>query len=302
MKSTFYAILKRINGIAGKKLVYCSILVFATLSLVFISCKKQFCFGHDKPQVAVVKPLYSSITEFRQGIASVVNYIRANHLYAYLDTLPIGYPNVNGRKVPLEQFGYAILEKLQGNQQQIESAVYDVFHFNGATFSLISFLMKAYMAGNISAQTLITLISAIPLPPVPVDGFQPTEVQVAVDTPEVNCCDHCNPSLKILVTWTYKAPCGNYVRETSGYAARNTLTHMSGGKIYRFDAEVSGCDCPGATITSSVQAPAGASYGTGSPSAGTVTLFPVTPGVYTITFTYKNCNKVITKTFTLQID
>ncbi|GAC1591456.1 MAG: hypothetical protein NVS3B8_05170 [Chitinophagaceae bacterium] len=302
MKSKFYEILKGVSINAGKKLVYRSILVFAVLALVFVSCKKQLCIGHDEQHVAAVKPVYSSITEFREGISKVVNFIRSNHIYAYLDTLPNGYPNVEGRKAPLEQFGYTILEKLRGNQQQIESAVYDVFHFDGASFSLISFLMKAQMAGNISAHTLATIISAIPLPPIPIEEFQPPVVQVAVDTPEVNCCDHCNPSLKVLVTWTYKAPCGNYEKKTSGYAANNTLTHMSGGKIYRFDAEVTGCDCPGATITSSVQAPGGASYGTGSPSAGSVTLFPVTPGVYTITFTYKNCDKVVTKTFTLQID
>lgn len=286
-----------------KKLVCRSILALAALGVIIVSCKKQLCTpSGGEQQAAKVKPVYSTITDFRQGIANVVSLIHSHQVFAYLDTLPNGYPDVKGRRAPLEQFGYAILEKLQGNQQQIKSAVYDVFHFDETTFSLISYLMKAQMAGDISAQTLVDIISDIPLPPVAMDGFDPPVVQVAPDTVEDNCCDHCNPALKILVTWAYKTPCGNREKKTSGYAAGNTLTHMSGGKIYRFDAEVTGCDCPGATIISSVEAPAGASYGTGAPSAGSVTLFPVTPGVYTITFTYTNCDKKITKTFTLQID
>jgi len=286
-----------------KKLICRSILGLAALGLVVLSCKKQLCPPPPaEHQTGTVKPRYSDINDFRKGIVNVVSLIHSHGITAYMDTLPNGYPDLKGRRMPLEQFGYTILEKLQGSQLQIEAGAYDVFHFDEATFSLISFLMKAQMAGDISAQTLIDIISDIPLPPFPMDGFQPPVIQVAPDSIPDNCCDHCNPSMKILVTWTYKAACGNYEKKTSGYAAKNTLTHMSGGKIYRFDAEITGCDCPGATITSSVQGPAGGSYGEGNPSPGTVTLFPVTPGTYTITFTYTNCDKKIVKTFTLQVD
>jgi hypothetical protein len=160
--------------------------------------------------------------------------------------------------------------------------------------------MKAQMVGDISAQTLATIASKIPLPPIPMAGFTaPTFIAPKLTG---DCCTDniCNPKIDILVTNTFKAPCGNYEKKYSGYAANNTLTNMSGGKMYRFDAVISGCPCPG-TLTSTVTTPAGASYGTGKGKDGSVTLLPVSSGTYTITFTYTVCGNTITKTFTLGV-
>jgi hypothetical protein len=273
-------------------------LVLMIFSLV--SCQKQN--PKENGQLPLnAKPRYSTMPEFRQGIADVVNLIGQYQVTAYLDTLQNGYPNKSGRKVPLQNFGYSILEKLNGNTEQVASAVYDVFHFDEATFSLISYLMKAQMVGDISAQTLVTIAAKIPLPPIPVVGFNPPTI---IDTPKIigNCCTDniCNPKIDILVTTTYKAPCGNYEKKYSGYAANNTLTNMSGGKMYRFDAVISGCPCPG-VLTSTVTAPAGASYGAGKGKDGSVTVLPVSGGTYTITFTYTVCGITVTKTFTLGV-
>ncbi len=282
-----------------KNLLFKSALLAVFFILFSVSCKKNE--GIKKEYVIQMKPVYSSVSEFKQGIVLVINQLRNNHIYAYSDTLPNGKPDVYGRRQPLEYFGYQILEKLDGGEQQLKSAVYDVFHFDGATFSLISFIMKAQMVGDISAQTMINILSQIPLPPFAVVGFQAPEAPVIPIAVVDDCCDHCNPSIKILVTWTYKAPCGNYEKETSGYAAGNTLTNMSGGKAYRFDAEITGCDCPGGVLTSTVTTPAGASYATGPTANGGVMLFPQSSGTYTVTFTYKVCGKTVTKTFTLSI-
>lgn len=267
------------------------------IAMAAISCKK-FCA--EPQQNFFEKPRYSTLEEFRRGISVVVNQIQEHNIKAYLDTLPNGYPNVQGRVEPLADFGFAILEKLSGNASQVQSAVYDVFHFDEKTFSLVSFLMKAQMTGNISYQTLVNITANIPLPPIAVAGFKPP-VEIVAGAVVGDCCKDnvCNPEIKILVTWTYKAPCGNYEKKTSGYAANNTLSGMSGGKLYRFDAEVTGCPCPG-TWTSKVTGPAGASFGA-SERGGTATVFPVTPGTYTITFTYKVCDKEVTKTFTLGV-
>jgi hypothetical protein len=248
-----------------------------------------------------MKPRYSTIEEFRQGITQVVNLIQEHQIVAYLDTMQNGYPDKNGRKVPLTNFGSVILQKLQGNTDQVASAVYDVFHFDEATFSLISYLMKAQMAGDISAQTLTEIAANIPLPPIPVAGFQPPVEMVALNLGG-DCCSQniCNPKIDILVTYTYKAPCGNYQKKVSGYAANNTLTNMNSGIMYHFDAVISGCPCPG-SLTSSVTTPAGASYGAGKGKDGSVTILPVSGGTYTVTFTYTVCGTTVTKTFTLSI-
>ena len=263
------------------------------------SCKKCDFLNLGLNHTIQYKARYSTVPEFKQGIAQVVNLIQQYHIWAYLDTLPNGYPNIYGRKIVLSQFGSQILEKLGGNQQQVEAAVYDVFHFDEATFSFISYIMKAQMVGEISPQTMVYILAFIPLPPFAVDNFQAPEDPVANAAQVEDCCKDCNPQIKILVTWAYKAPCGNYEKKTSGYAANNTLNHMSGGKQYRFDAEVTGCDCPG-TWTSTVTPPAGASYGA-SERGSSATVFPVSSGTYTITFTYTVCNKTITKTFTLTV-
>jgi hypothetical protein len=283
-----------------KKLIQRAIAGLVLMSFSLVSCQKDNTTQQEQNTINS-RPRYSTLEDFKQGITQVVNLIQQYQIAAYLDTLQNGYPDRNGRKVPLQNFGYSILEKLNGNTEQVASAVYDVFHFDGATFSLISYLMKAQMVGDISAQTLATIAAKIPLPPIPIAGFTPPTI---IDTPKVigDCCTDnvCNPKIDILVTTTYKAPCGNYEKKYSGYAANNTLTNMSGGKMYRFDAVISGCPCPG-TLTSSVTAPAGASYGTGTGKDGSVTVLPVSAGTYTITFTYTVCGMTVTKTFTLGV-
>jgi hypothetical protein len=270
------------------------------MGLVLVSCKKDDQTFQNQ-NTEKVQPRYSSLAEFRQGIAQVINLAGQYQIIAYLDTLQNGYPDKNGRKVPLVNFGSNILEKLYGNTDQVAAGVYDVFHFDEATFSLISYLMKAQMVGDISAQTLTTIVANIPLPPIPVAGFQPPTEMVALNLGG-DCCSQnvCNPKIDILVTTTYKAPCGNYEKKYSGYAANNKLTNMSGGKMYRFDAVISGCPCPG-TLTSTVTAPAGASYGTSTGRDGSVTILPVSSGTYTVTFSYTVCGVTVTKIFTLGV-
>ena len=283
-----------------KKLFQRLVIALIIMGITSVSCKKDLGMPQDQ-NTENVQPIYSSLEEFRQSIAQVVNQIQQQQIVAYLDTLQDGYPNINGRKVPLANFGYSILEKLQGNTAQVASAVYDVFHFDGATFSLISYLMKAQMVGDITAQGLTNITVNIPLPPIPVAGFTPPTKVVPVKIGGDCCTDNiCNPKIDILVTTTYKAPCGNYEKKYSGYAANNTLTNMSGGKMYRFDAVISGCPCPG-TLTSTVTAPAGASYGTSTAKDGSVTILPVSGGNYTVTFTYTVCGITVTKTFTLGV-
>ena len=282
----------------------CKHLLFAilALSLVFTSCKKLCLpFIDDSGNSTPTEPEYSTPTEFYSGICKVVALINEYHIYAYLDTLENGLPDIHGRKVALSEFGYQILYKLQNNQ--VESAVYDIFHFDGTTFSLISFLMKARMVGDISVQTFVLIVQYIPLPPIRVDGFNPPLVQKPQEqVPQINCCDNCKPKIKIRVTWTYKPACGNYTDTTTGYAANNTLNHMSGGKLYRFDAEVTGCACPGGVWTNNVEAPDGAAYGAGSSRGNTVSLIPISSGTYRITFTYKVCDKEVSQTFTLSVN
>jgi len=283
-----------------KKLLQPTILSLILMAAVLVSCKKVDLMSKNQ-DTEKVQPRYSSLAEFRQGIAQTVNLIGQHQIIAYLDTMQNGYPNKNGRKVPLVNFGSSILEKLYGNTDQVAAAVYDIFHFDEATFSLISYLMKAQMAGDISAQTLTSIVANIPLPPIPVAGFQPPTEMVALNLGG-DCCSQnvCNPKIDILVTFTYKAPCGNYEKKYAGYAANNKLSNMSGGKMYRFDAVISGCPCPG-TLTSTVTAPAGASYGTSTAKDGGVTILPVSSGTYTVTFTYTVCGVTVTKTFSLGV-
>ncbi len=282
-----------------KNLLFKTVLSGVFFLFFSIYCKKNEELKHQR--TIQMKPVYTSVSEFKLGIALVVNQIRTNGIYAYLDTLPNGKPDIYGRKQPLEYFGFSILEKLEADEQQIKKAVYDVFHFDGATFSLISFIMKAQMVGDISVQTMTDLLSQIPLPPFAMVGFKAPEAPVIPVEVKDDCCDDCNPSIKILVTWAYKAPCGNYEQGTTGYAANNTLTNMSSGKACRFDAEISDCDCPDGELTSTVETPAGAAYGFGKAGKNGAILFPQSAGTYTVTFTYKVCGKTVSKTFTLSV-
>lgn len=282
-----------------KKLLQLRLLSLLLLCAVMVSCNKAV--DAPLPFYSTPHPRYSTLSEFTQGISQAVNLIGQYNITAYLDTMPNGFPNIVGRKMPLVNFGSQIIEKLHGNQQMVASGVYDVFHFDGATFSLISYIRKAQMAGQISAQTMVNIISQIPIPPIPVEGFQ-APVAMAAPAATGDCCKDnvCNPVIKILVTWVHVAPCGNYAKGKSGYAVGDKFTGMPGGQSYRFTPEISGCPCPG-TLTHTLTTPLGASYGEATGKDGSVDILPVTPGTYTITFTYTVCGTTVTKTFSLSV-
>ena len=286
-----------------KKQIQRAIIGLALISFNLISCQKNNGVV-SPPAWTVVQPRYSSISDFQQGISQAVNLIGQYNIKAYLDTMPNGFPNLSGRTTSLVIIGSQIVQNLHGNQEQVALAVYDVFHFDGATFSLVSYIRKAQMAGDISAQTMVTIIALIPVPPIPVANFQPpvemAGLDLAAHTPD--CCKDniCAPKINILVTWVHVAPCGNYAKGKSGYAAGNKFTGMPGGQSYRFTPEISGCPCPG-TLTHTVTTPAGASYGEATGKDGSVDILPVTPGTYTITFTYTVCGITVTKIFSLGV-
>ena len=286
-----------------KKLLGKSFIIFFMLGLI-TSCKKSLLTDFYQVTATVtvdtivLRPVYSTLDEFRQGIAKVAAQLESNETVAYLDTLENGYPDPEGRKEPLSKFAYSILEKLGGDDQQIASAVNDVFHFDGSTFSLISYIMKAQMVNNISLETSTALINDIPLPPIPVDGFQAPLEPVISDTPVVNCCDNCNPSLKILVTSVYKEPCGNRSTTVVGYAGKK-LTGISRGAYYRFDGEITGCNCPGGKWNNTVDFPGGSVLGSDKSWIGFTTF---QGGDHTITLSYTVCNKTVTKTFILSVN
>jgi hypothetical protein len=258
---------------------------------VLIACRKtsnDTC-SHDHRQEDHFKPgvpRYSTPEEFTQGINRVAGLVAANEITAYRDTTPDGKPDIHGRKEALIQDVQQILAELHNGQT--EDAVYDIFHFDGNTFSLISYLMKARMVNDISANTLTQILAEIPLPPVAVQGFTPPLVPVPVPEPvnPVACCK-CDPKVKIRVTLVYVPDCGNYERKTTGYVVNNTLTGMSSGIYYQLVPEVEGCGC-GGIWTYNIEAPAGASYASsysGNPGNG-VSFQGLSGGTYKITFTY----------------
>lgn len=284
-----------------KKFFTAAFLLLSALAFIQISCvKKPPCeitensgHAHQAPG----KPSYSTVPQFRQGLENVAQLIYQHRIKAYRDTLRNGDPDRNGRWIPLVDFVAYVFEKLDAGL--VDQAVYDVFHFDGETFSLISYLMKAEMVGDISHHTLTTIVAAIPLPPLAVVGFVPPLAPVIL--PELPC--DCEPKVKIKVSWAYKPACGNYESKVTGYAANNTLTNMRSGVMYRFDAEVSGC-AHGGTWTQTVTAPAGASYGYSSGGGGSsVNFIGESAGAYTITFKYtcSKCNKTAEASFTLTI-
>ena len=257
--------------------------------LTFFSCKKtgidECCDDHQDDHNKPGKPYYSSLNEFIQGLNRAGNMIEANRIMAYTDTTHDGKPEINGGKFPLIQLVKQILSKLQNGQ--VETAVYDVFHFDGRTFSLISFLMKARMVNDIDVQTLTSILAEIPLPPVAMQGFTPPVVPEIKPEPIAVAVCKCKPKVRIRVTLVYVPDCGNYKKETTGYVVNNKLTGMSSGIYYKFVPEVEGCAC-GGTWTHSIEAPAGASYASsysGNPGNG-VSFQGLSGGTYSITFTY----------------
>lgn len=281
-----------------KLLLITSLLALAIMMVP--ACRKETPAKQNEDNQGV--PYYSTLEEFKQGLIRVANLVASHRIWAYRDTTANGKPDIQGRKEPLIQDVQKILLKL--NNEQVEEAVYDVFHFDGKTFSLISYLMKARMVNDISAETLTLILAEIPLPPIPVAGFTPPQIPsvdtVSVDT--VATCK-CNPKIKIRTTLVYVPDCGNYERKTTGYVVNNKLTGMSSGIYYRFVPEVLGC-CHGGTVTYSITAPAGANYAassSGNPGNG-VNFQGLSSGTYSITFTYTcACGASASETITITI-
>jgi hypothetical protein len=287
-----------------KKLPGKFIIIFSLLGLM-ISCKKNLfsdlysTITTDSSSNTInYEQSYSTLDEFRQAIANIAVQLDNYEVVAYLDTLENGYPDPYGRKEPLSRFAYAIVEKLGGNDQQVASAVDDVFHFDGSTFSLISYIMKAHMVNNISRQISDSLINQIPLPPIAVDGFDPPMQPVIPDTPVVNCCDHCKPSLDILVTSVYVEPCGNRSTKVVGHAGKG-LSGISKGAYYRFDGEIKGCNCPGGKWNNTIQFPNGGVMGSDKSWIGFTTF---QSGDNIITLSYTVCGITVSKTFVLSVN
>ena len=94
-----------------KKLFQLNLLSLLLLGIIMVSCQKENNVPKP-PSWVVVQPHYSTLVEFRQGILQAINLMGQYQVIAYQDTLQNGYPNKNGRKVPLVNFGSAILIRI----------------------------------------------------------------------------------------------------------------------------------------------------------------------------------------------
>lgn len=249
----------------------------------------------------VLKDYFSSQREFRSALVAVDSLIRVNKVVAYLDTLPDGEPNRAGRTRPLSEYVYSILAQIDSGR--IESAMHDVFRFDGSPFSLISYLIKAERVRDISPATLAQIVGAIPLPPSPVDNYTPPVVPVPGEVIAPPACP-CAPKVKIKVTWAYRPSCGNYTKEITGYAARNILTGMRRGTVFRFDAEVDNCD-EGGTWENRVAIVGLTSYGIASYGGNNVSVIAESAGTFDIWFTYRcqcGCARLDSKKFSISFN
>ena len=239
---------------------------------------------------------YSTIQEFTEALMKIDSLSLANNILAYEDTLPNGLPDLEGQAKPLVEFIGYILGLVETNN--LEAAIDEVYRFNGNPFSLISYLMKAQMAGNISTTVLINALGILPLPPIPAENFIPPRQPIINPNPPAPATCPCDPRVKIKVTYSYKPACGNYKKTLTGYAAGNTLNNMRTGVWFRLDAEVEGCDA-GGTWTNTVTTTT-SSNGYSNPPGKTVGLVSYSSGEFVVTYTYKcscGCDRSDTKTF-----
>ena len=136
-----------------KKLFKQFSLALLAICITTVSCKKvstqEEMMQTPTSQNGANQNSYSTLSEFNQGIREVINKANQRNVKAYLDTMPNGFPNKQGRTTPLANIAYSIIEKLESNQ--VEAAVYDVFHFDGATFSLISIVSLGVISPTICA-------------------------------------------------------------------------------------------------------------------------------------------------------
>ncbi|MCF6171245.1 MAG: hypothetical protein L3J31_08305 [Bacteroidales bacterium] len=270
--------------------------LFFPILLIFIlmaGCKKD----ETSEQYNVpMEDRYSTVEEFANALMRLDSLSQANNILAFEDTLPNGLPDLEGQAKPLVEFIGYILSLVEANN--IKAAVDEVYGFHGYPYSLISYLMKAQMAENISINVMVSALSIIPLPPIPAENYVPPRQPIINPTPPAPASCPCDPRVKIKVTYSYKPACGNYTSTLSGYAAGNTLNNMKTGVWFRLDAEVEGCDA-GGTWTNTVTTTA-YSNGYSNPPGKTVGLVSYSSGEFVVTFTYKcscGCDRSDTKTF-----
>lgn len=276
-----------------KKIIYfLSILFVFTL---FIHCNE------DEVEEVIVEMVsrYSTPEEFLDAMIAIDSIANVYEIMAFLDTLANGEPDPNGEFYPLSDFINEIIMKIE--LEKLLEATEMVYHFDGTPFSLISFIMKAHMLDAISMDVMLQIIAAIPLPPVAVALFQPPK-KPKPNQPIPVC--PCNPSIKILVTYGYEPPCGNYDKDKlSGYAANNQLNNMKTGIVFRLDAEVYGVTCDG-TWTNTIKPIGVTSWGAvgNAKNPQTVNVVSYSSGTIEVTFTWKcacACGKQVSETFSL---
>jgi len=252
------------------------------------------CSTKEEVTEYLMENSYSTMDEFIEALYELDSLIKANSVMAYEDTLPNGMPDPYGRVIPLSGFMGFIIELVHAND--MEAAIYEIYRFDGLPFSLISYIMKAQMAGNINAILAAKLLMKIPLPPMPVVNFIPP-LKPVLQGPLCACDD---PKIKIRVTWTYKPACGNRVDTVSGYPVGNKLTNRDAGTWFRVDAEIHNCICPGGGFSNKVTTTS-TSYGYSDPPGGSVGLTSYSSGTFTVKFTYTcPCNgKTVSETLTI---
>ncbi len=268
--------------------------LFSFIPILLIIILLGSCSTKDPDDDFLMEYRFSTVGELAAALIKIDSLCQAHEVMAYMDTLPNGLPDTNGEVIPLSlRIGY--IYELVMNEQLIE-AVYDIYRFDTEPFSLISFLMKAQMAGNISPAVMAQILVHIPLPPIVVPIFVPPLQPIPAP---VCLCD--NPRVKIRVTWAYGPSCGNNSPQTSGYAANNTLSNMKAGTWFRLDAEMHDCKCPGGITWTSTVTTTSTSYGYSAPPGPSVGLTSYSSGTFTVTFKgVCACNgKEATATFTI---
>ena len=250
---------------------------YSLITLLLVVILISGCSKKEDVTEFLMEYRYSTLEEFMTALIKIDSLAQVHEVMAYLDTLPNGEPDPYGEVIPLGQFIEYIIGLVEVGD--LETAVYEVYRFNGHPFSLISYLMKAQMVGNINGNVMAQILMHIPLPPIAVPQFFPP----LKPKPQPVCvCD--NPKVKIKVTWTYKPACGNRVDTISGYAANNTLNNMTTGTWFRLDAEMHDCVCPGGIAWSNTVSTTSTSYGYSAPPGKSVGLTSYSSGTFTVTF------------------
>ena len=128
---------------------------------------------------------YPAPEEFMGALNELSAWAEENNVMAYTDTLEDGMPNKEGSTMPLVEYIGGITAK--GESGDWAGAADDVYHFDGSPFSLISYLMKAQMVGDITAQQLVDAFAIVPLPPLAIKDFGQPRVVVEQLEPPCDC-------------------------------------------------------------------------------------------------------------------